>query len=438
MFCSSNNSSVFSSNLTRIDGWVDQPNTRGTLDIIWTSVFTIFICTFTLLCLNLPAENDTPWKVTARKLFWMGLAIAGPEFVLTAACGQLGTAQESVKAFLELGHPQWTIRHGFFADMGGFLFVPRESTPFPITSKHLHWLVSRRYLAFPDIPPKEIWDKSKQDTVAKLISCFQIGYLMVQCFGRVGQRLAITTLELSALAIVVCSIMTNICWLRKPAGVLTPIRIYSELSMEEILKDAGAADLPWKQTPLDFVDDLGPSWALNVQSFINMPVGPHERPMPRFGNDRLPNLNGRYETLLCFATLVYAAIHLAGWNFVFPTRAERILWRASSVFIFGNTAVFWICETAAAWHRKGRWQRFFYRIFDPGRMEEVELARQAKLARQEPKQLPLAWEFWTITPLAITYAAARGYQIIEAFMGLRSLEPSAYLNVEWSSYIPHI
>lgn len=437
MFCSSD-SPVFSPNLTRIDGWVDQPNTRGTLDIVWTSVFTIFICTFTLLCLNLPAANDTAWQMTARRLFWMSLAIAGPEFVLTAACGQLGTAQESIKAFTELGYPQWTIRHGFFADMGGFLFVPRDSTAFPVTSKHLHWLVSRRYLSYPDVSPQEIWDKSKQDTVAKLISCFQIGYLMVQTLGRAGQRLAITTLELSALAIVVCSIMTNICWLRKPAGVLTPIRLHSELSMEEILKDAGVADLPWKQTPLDFVDDLGPSWALNVQPFMGMPVGPHERPMPRFGNDRLPNLNGRHETLLCFATLVYAAIHLAGWNFEFPTRTERILWRASSLFIFVNTAVFWLCETAAAWHRKGRWQRFFYRVLDPERLDEVESARLQKLANQEPKQLPLAWEFWTITPLAITYAAARGYQIIEAFMGLRSLEPSAYLNVEWSNYIPHI
>lgn len=437
MFCT-NDSLVFSPNLTRIDGWVDQPNTRGTLDIVWTSVFTIFICTFTLLCLNLPAENDTSWKVTARRLFWMALAIAGPEFVLTAACGQLGTAQDSVKDFLELGHPQWTIRHGFFADMGGFLLVPRDSKPFPVTSKHLHWLVSRRYLPYPEVSPKEIWDKSKQDTVAKLISCFQIGYLMVQCLGRAGQGLAITTLELSALAIVVCSIMTNICWLRKPAGVLTPIRLNCGMSMEEILTDAGFLDQPWKQTPLDFVDDLGPSWALNVQPFMNMPVGPHERPMPRFGNDRLPNLNGRHETILCFATLVYAAIHLAGWNFEFPTRLERILWRASSLFIFGNTAVFWLCETAAAWHRKGRWQRFFYRIFDPERMEEVEFARRERLAKKEPQQLPLAWEFWTITPLAITYAAARGYQIVEAFMGLRSLEPSAYVNVEWSNYIPHI
>lgn len=429
---------AFPPNLTRIDDWVEQPNTRGTLDILWTSLFTIFLCTFTLLCLNVPAASESDWRITSRRLFWMGLAIAGPEFVLTAAAGQYGTAQESVKAFEEIGYSQWTVRHGFLADMGGFMLIPREGKPFPVNAKHLHWLVSRKYLAYPEVTVKEICDKSKKDTVAKILSCFQLGYLVVQCLGRAGQGLAITTIELSALAIVICSLMTSICWLRKPTDVMTPICLYSEWSMQEILKDSGTADLPWKQTPLDFIDDLGPSWALNIQPFMNMPVGPHERPMPRFGNDRIPNLNGRQETLLCLASLIYGAIHLAGWNFVFPTRIEGILWRVSSMIIFVATGVFWICETAAAWHRKGRWQRFYYLLFDPARIEEADFARQLRQANEKPKQMPLAWEFWTIAPLAVIYAVARGYLVVEAFLGLRSLEPSAYLAVTWSSYIPHI
>lgn len=71
---------------------------------------------------------------------------------------------------------------------------------------------------------------------------------------------------------------------------------------------------------------------------------------------------------------------------------------------------------------------FFY----PERAEAVECARQ------QPKTLPLVWEFWLVTPLGLTCAAARCYQIVEVFVGLRSLEPSAYLNVEWSSFIPRI
>lgn len=425
----------------RIYGWVEQANTRGTMGILWTNLFTIFVSTYVILCLNVPSRDESSWKILCRHLFWMGLAIAGPEFVLTYASGQWGTASDSVRDFHSLGHRDWTLRHGFFADMGGFLLVPPKDTPsctpFPITAKHLHWLVKNDYLPYPETTTLEIRDKSKQDTLAKIITCFQIGYLILQCVGRAAQGLEITTLELFSLAIVACSIMTSFCWLRKPVNVLTPVKLHMRQTVEEIWKDHNESG-QWKQTPLDFIDDLGPSWALNVQPFMKMEVSPFERPIPRFGNDRLPNLNGRQEIILCFTTLAYAAIHLAGWRFSFPTRTEKILWRVSSMFLFGNTVAFWVCETSAAWYRVGRWQRTYYRLFAPKKLQEYETERLRRLEDHVPKVLPLPWEFWSIFPLAITYAAARGYLIVEAFVGLRSLEASAYLEVNWSSFFPHV
>ena len=194
----------------------------------------------------------------------------------------------------------------------------------------------------------------------------------------------------------------------------------------------------YKQTPLDFIDDLCPSWALNVQTFTKIPVAPFERPVPRFGNDRFPNLKGYQETVLCIATLIYASIHLVGWNFDFPTKAELILWRVCSMFLFGNTVLFWVCETSAAWYRAGRWQRFLARTFRKSRLEELEKARLAKVAARVPKKLPLRAEFWSIFPLACTYAAARGYLIVEVFLGLRALSVNAYFTVNWATYIPHV
>src|SRR5436309_2771370 len=44
----------FSSSI-RVKQWVDQPNFRGTFDILWTCLVTIFISTYTMLCLNIPA-----------------------------------------------------------------------------------------------------------------------------------------------------------------------------------------------------------------------------------------------------------------------------------------------------------------------------------------------------------------------------------------------
>ncbi|CAF9933059.1 MAG: hypothetical protein ALECFALPRED_005467 [Alectoria fallacina] len=200
----------------------------------------------------------------------------------------------------------------FLADMGGIEINPPDFVPFRVNAKQLHYLITKGYLPYPNILLTEIWDKSKQDTIAKIITCVQITYLILQCIGRALQNLATTTLELFALAIVIFSIATSWCWLRKPADVKFPIRIDMETSIARILHEGGAhAARPYRQTPLDFVDDLCLSWSLNIQTFINMPIGPFERPISRFGNDRFPYLELRDNTVLFVATPTYAAIHVS-------------------------------------------------------------------------------------------------------------------------------
>lgn len=375
-----------------------------------------------------------------RKLFWMVVALAGPEFVLTFASAQWGTARDSVKAFKASNYPQWTMRHGFFADMGGFLLLTPDFEPFPVTSRHIHYLVTHDYLEFPEVSKQEMTDKSKQDTVAKGVTFFQVSYLVLQCIARADQDLPITTMELSALGIVVCSIMTACCWWQKPADVQTPIkiRLKDTITISKIQEHAGGRALvEWKQTPLDFIDDLLPSWALNVQVFMKMPTVPPERPLRRFGNDRFPNLKGWQEAILCVGTLLYASIHLFGWNYNFPSPTELLLWRLSSMFLFVNTVAFWLFETASAWWRVGRWQRLICKILWPAKLKDVQEGLLRTQLSHEPKQLPLPFEFWSIFPLAWTYAAARLYLIVESFVGLRAVEPTVYYDVNWSEYFPH-
>ena len=440
------------------------------MDILWTCLVTTFLCTYTILCLNCPSSDDGFWRTQARKLLWMGVAISGPEFVLTAAAGQLAAARDSVRSFHAIGHTTWTYRHGFFANMGGFVLVCSDCSPFRVNSKHLHWLITRGYIQCPEVSDQELWDKSKQDTVAKLITCFQAAYLIVQCIGRAIQGLAMTTLELSTMAIVVCSIMTSICWIAKPQDASYPVRIHMETTMAKVLCDAGPiASRPYRQTPLDFVDDLTPSWALNIQTFMRMPVGPFKRPIPRIGDSRLPWLSWAESSLLCLGTMIYASIHMSGWNFTFPSRVEQTLWKVSSLILLLTTVVFWIVESLAMWYRYGGGDVILARLYSAGRSKEVVSAPEEARRPQdnagpstglvkpkgsssggmgppeyaeetpfEPRELPLVWEFWTIFPIAVVYAAARAYILVEALLGLRSLPVSAYLAVDWARFIPHI
>ncbi|KAF2251459.1 hypothetical protein BU26DRAFT_530281 [Trematosphaeria pertusa] len=408
----------------RIKGWAGQPNFRGTFDILWTSLVTIGISTYSMLCLNVPSPKDTHPTLIWRRLLWMCLGIVGPEFPLTYAAGQWSRAKHSVQAFRDAGYEDWHMRQAFFADMGGFVFHARDGDPFPLNATQLLWLVRHGHVEYPNITRKEVWDRSKQDTFTKIITAFQVGYLILQCTARAIQNLAITTLELNAVAIV-------------PADVQTPIHIYSPRTLVEITDN-----IPWSLTPLDFVDENGPGYSVNVQPFMKMPVIPPERPIQRIPNDRFPmNPYGPQEYLLCFATLVFTAIHVAGWNFDFPTYTERLLWRISSLLLFGITVAFWFFETIASWTRLGRWKTIYLYLFNKQGLERHRRQmqhRQMTMIKRQLSELPLPWEFATITPLAIVYGIARLYLIIEAFLELRNINGSAYVNVEWTDFIPHV
>ncbi|KAF2494613.1 hypothetical protein BU16DRAFT_462990, partial [Lophium mytilinum] len=211
------------------------------------------------------------------------------------------------------------------------------------------------------------------------------------------------------------------------------------VTMVPVLRRASRiAARPYRQTPLDFVDDLKPSWALNVQTFMKMPVGPSERPIQRIGDTWLPWLTWTERTCLCLATMVYSAIHLSGWNFHFPTRTEQILWRVSSLILLGATSVFWLLKCPAIIWRHHGGQELFVRFFT--RKSNPPASQQKCLHETpfEPRELPLVWEFWGIFPVAFIYALARFYIVVESILSLRSLPLTAYLTVDGSSFIPNI
>jgi hypothetical protein len=303
-----------------------------------------------MLCLNVPVLKDNAVRMFGCRLLWTCLGIIGPEFPLTYAAGQWSRAKHSVKAFTISGYNHWSMRHAFFAYMGGFVFRARDGKPFPLNATQLHWLVINKFVEYPSITRKEVWDKSKQDTLTKVITAFQVGYLIIQCVACAAQGLAITALELNAVTSIVCSLMTSYAWLHKPTDVQTPVHIHSTCTLAEI-----TLGRKWCLIPLDFVDGNGPSYSVNVQPYMKMPVIPSERPIQQIPNDRIPtNPYGSQEYLLCFATLVFTGIHAAGWIFDFPTSTEHILWRISSLLLFGITVFFWVAETMASWTRLGR------------------------------------------------------------------------------------
>ena len=70
--------------------------------------------------------------------------------------------------FREGGYNGWTMRHAFFADMGGFLVKTTNApTPVPITAKQLLTLLRGKYVPYPVCDEAAIKDKNKQDGLAR-------------------------------------------------------------------------------------------------------------------------------------------------------------------------------------------------------------------------------------------------------------------------------
>jgi len=139
--------------------------------------------------------------------------------------------------------------------------------------------------------------------------------------------------------------------------------------------------------------------------------------------------------------LLFTAIHVAGWHFDFPTNTERLLWRISSLLLFGITVAFWFFETIASWTRLGRWKTIYLYVFNQEGLQRHRrnmTRKQTLQPQRKMSELPVLWEFITITPMAIIYGIARLYLIGEAFAELRDVNASAYVNVEWTNFVPHI
>ena len=119
-----------------------------------------------------------------------------------------------------------------------------------------------------------------------------------------------------------------------------------------------AARKPYQMTPLVFVDNLGPTWSGNVMAFAGIRCGPQDSPLSRMPNGRFPHVRGVRQYVLVTMTLFSDGIHIFGWNFVFSSRTEHIIWWVASLVMFCSlAATFWFAELSAGLYQDQIWRR---------------------------------------------------------------------------------
>ena len=133
---------------------------------------------------------------------------------------------------------KWTLKHGHFLEMGGFILVdpekedvaPNEQQRTVLTFDYFkaHWDIK-----IPKITAAAIEDRSKGDALSKIIAIFQTTWFIIQYIARGQQGLVLTELELVTLALASLNAVTFAIWWHKPLGVQDPVRIYLKVETEK-------------------------------------------------------------------------------------------------------------------------------------------------------------------------------------------------------------
>ena len=81
--------------------WVSSPSTRGTFEILYSCSFTLALCVYTAIHLNVPPRKENKLSFYLRKAKWVVIALFGPEVVLYAAWDQWDQATVFCRRFNE-------------------------------------------------------------------------------------------------------------------------------------------------------------------------------------------------------------------------------------------------------------------------------------------------------------------------------------------------
>jgi hypothetical protein len=381
--------------------FVSSPDSRGTLDILWSSLFTIFACTWTIQHLNVPEQReghdrgrkgDLKWtlKGVYTSVKWMLLTMVAPEFVIGKACVDLIQAKEDLQEllkFAKIDHVPWTLAHTYYANMGGFVVrsrvgenillgphvgdatrnrdhtdttasvehrphapnaidiakldhsdpgsfpaketpgyddIPDQDSLFYIDARVLRKLRREKIIPkLPSITKEELEDKSKSDSFVKAIAIVQISWATLQIITRTARKLPISQLELAVLAFAACAVVIYGLYWTKPKGIrcTTTILQYQHQIPLEILKKREYGSF----IPAVFTGQYQPEWRGPIR------------------NDSLDK-SGQFEiwlfTALTLGAVLFCGIHVAAWNFTFPTRTEAIFWRCASIYATAFMPIF--------------------------------------------------------------------------------------------------
>ncbi|KAH7091101.1 hypothetical protein FB567DRAFT_517958 [Paraphoma chrysanthemicola] len=440
-------------------GWYSAPNYRGTLDIVWPCILTVFLCCWTAVHPNIPSPKSKWWHRYADRSIGLFVGVVAPEMIIYFALEERSQATKSVKKMSPIiGADNWSVSHAFNCRMGGFVIDVGSVDQEYSDSTHCGYINQESIaLCFENgricqdtwVTAKEICDKGKADNLIKALTVIQILWLVVQCIARVIQHLPLTTLELSTLAYIPCATLMYLLWWDKPyeVNVPTPVQLIPQARPHDVVASglldtgvnitgvgqrtesvssvhAGAASAvvileSRKEDSLHAERNWIDTVKASVKKYELYPM------LQSVLSDKSDKHNNQSEWTFIFLSAVFfvvGAIHLAAWNLAFATSLEQSLWRVCSLV---TTFVFPL---------------LWFTVF----VVDLVLERDEPFFNKHSSSIKLFKRKWLdryiwlpLLVALVSYCLARLYLIVELFVGLRATPKAAFKTPEWSKFVPH-
>ncbi|KAK4222245.1 hypothetical protein QBC38DRAFT_375509 [Podospora fimiseda] len=222
---------------TRAPSWVDAPNMRGTSSILYSCLLTLVTCIYTALHLDIP-NHSSSFHFLLKKVGWVALALFAPEIVLWFAAHQFLQARHLTKELrkkLKARDPgdSDVCKIRSLKQLGiasKIVQTPPTSTHDTISAKlkvrgwpnpdiKTHILSPKGVIQLADhdidflrVPRSLIVDRSKADTLQKILILFQVSWMALECVTRKAYGLPLCLLELHTMVHVICAIFMYASW----------------------------------------------------------------------------------------------------------------------------------------------------------------------------------------------------------------------------------
>ena len=388
--CSDCSPSTSSAATTPLVGWVAESSGRGTLSLIITCLFTVFLCTWVVIH---PRVYKSRLQGTFYKVALFCKAILAPEFIAVEGLQEWTQCRRMVRDCAQKTEGQFKMIHAFYISMLALRYRTLRGDRV-IWPNQYTWLLKEGLVDWRDhecwgLSEEEICDKSNADSAAKLVAVCQALWFVAQSIMRAAHRLPLSQVESMTLSYIPLFVATYIFWWTKPKDIKTlsiitlpsmppeQLHIFESMAVSDKFDDEGLKVQVslwniWYLTPRVFekeAEDKALQDALTegvqrvarrlrnkdptkydvehgmdgvtvgIQRVAALPLVPKTKEIVVSHWD--PGLyRSKLWPIICLFGASFGALHLISWNTVFPTKIELWLWRSCALVSIVSILIF--------------------------------------------------------------------------------------------------